>query len=83
MLSVLPNFIKDKIAWRKEESGDIEVIKDRNVPVWKIADLHNDGYTIEKIADSFQNLTEKEVKIALLYYKRYRKRIISQIKARS
>ncbi|MFP4646763.1 MAG: DUF433 domain-containing protein [Candidatus Acetothermia bacterium] len=78
--SILPKYVKKKIVNIEEAPGVVEAIKGRGVKVWKIADLHNNGLSIQKIASSFQGLSEKEVKVALFYYKRNRKRINEQIK---
>ncbi|MFW6104929.1 MAG: DUF433 domain-containing protein [Candidatus Bipolaricaulota bacterium] len=81
LISTLPKYVKEKIVNIEGESSSVEAVKNRDVKVWEIAELHNNGLSIQKIADTFQGLSVNEVKAALFYYKRNRKRINQQIKA--
>ncbi|MBS3814524.1 MAG: DUF433 domain-containing protein [Candidatus Bipolaricaulota bacterium] len=80
-ISTLPKYVKEKIVNIEGESSSVEAVKNPDVKVWEIADLHNTGLSIQKIADTFQGLSVNEVKAALFYYKRNRKRINQQIRA--
>ena len=79
--STIPKYVEEKIVNIEKAPKGVEVVKSRDVRVWEIATLHNNGLSIQKIAHSFQKLSRKEVKTALFYYKRNRKRINEQIKA--
>ena len=79
-MMILPGFVEENIAQREDICGGVEFIKDHEVPVWKIAKLHNSGLSLKKIADNFEGLTPKEARIALFYYRHNRKKINKQIK---
>lgn len=75
---VLPKHVEEKV--KSEQDFDrVKTLEGQDVEIWKIAKLHNNGSSIEGIADNFPGLRKEEVNIALFYYKRNRKKINNQI----
>lgn len=64
---------------RNEVNDGIETIKDTDIPVWKVVQLHLAGSTIEDILESFGDLSEDQVRGAVSYYYCHRRRIERQL----
>ena len=56
-----------------------EVVKESEIPVWKIVRLHKKGFSIAEILEKFTELTRENVKGAISYYYCHRRRIERQL----
>lgn len=60
-----------------EERGEVSL---DDLPVWKIVEMHNKGYTRAEIRDRFEELTEREIKLAISHYYCNRREVENRIK---